>query len=80
MSEQVDWNKLRAFVLQRFNAKYATMSDYLRNLPTIVLNDPETMKPMYLSPTDAIREVTNLSEAGKKIIVAEIKKIQTMQP
>lgn len=79
MSE-VDWNRYRDIVLQRMRAKYERMSDYLRALPTFVFQDPATMQSQILSPNDAIREVTNLSELGKKIIVAEINKMSAMQP
>ena len=75
-----DWSKMRDLVLQRFRAKYAVMSDYLRNLPTIHFQDPDTMQSILVSPSDAIREVTNLSDLGKKIIAAEISKLQNLQP
>lgn len=76
---EVDWNRYREIVLTRMRAKYSVMSEALRNLPTIVFQDQETMETIMLSPNDAIREVSNLSELGKKIISAEIVKLSEMQ-
>ena len=79
MSEP-DWQRMKDLVLQRLRAKYNAMSESLRNLPTIHFQDPDTMESILLSPNDAIREVSNLSEIGKKILVGEINKLQKMQP
>lgn len=79
MSEP-DWQRMKDLVLQRLRAKYNAMSESLRNLPTIHFQDPDTMESVLLSPNDAIREVSNLSEIGKKILVGEINKLQKMQP
>lgn len=76
----VDWNKYRDLVLQRLRARYASFSETLRNMPTIVFQDPETMETLMLSPNDAIREVNNLSDLGKKYMTAEIRKLAQMQP
>lgn len=77
---EVDWNRLRNIVLQRFRAKWSVMSEYMRNLPTVVFTDPATLKEVVLSPNDAIREVEVLSERGKQIISAEVVKMRELQP
>ena len=79
MSQQ-DLERYRQVVLQRMRAKWSMMSDYMRSLPTYVFQDPQTMQTITLSPNDAIREVENFSEIGKRIIVAEATKIQQLQP
>ena len=75
-----DWNRMKDLVLQRLRAKYNAMSESLRNLPTIHFQDPNTMESILLSPNDVIREVSALSELGKKVVSAEITKLQKMQP
>lgn len=71
----VDWDRMRKTVLTLINAKYGRMADYQRNLPYLVYQDEETLETIQVSPNDAIIEVTNMSEIGKKIIVAEMAKI-----
>lgn len=61
-------------------AKWEGMSQSLRNLPTYVWQDSETMRTFTLTPTEAIREVTLLSETGKKIVSAELNKMGLLQP
>lgn len=72
--------QLRPIVLQRMRAKWNMMSDYMRNLPTYVFQDPQTFQTITLSPNDAIKEVETLTELGRKIIIAESMKLQSMQP
>ena len=80
MSEtEPDWEKFRGLILKRLHAKWDDKSDYLRNLPTLVFEDPKTMQSDLISPTDAIREVSNLSPTGKKIIVAQINLLSRLQ-
>jgi len=60
-------------------AKWAQMSDYMRNLPTLVFQDPATLEEIVLSPNQAIQEVEALSERGKQIITAELIKMGELQ-
>uniref|UniRef100_A0A6M3J3P5 Uncharacterized protein n=1 Tax=viral metagenome TaxID=1070528 RepID=A0A6M3J3P5_9ZZZZ len=71
MSE-VNWQEMKKIALARMEAKYNQMSDSLRNLPTLIFQDPDTMQTIVLSPNEAIREARNLSELGKKVIAATI--------
>ena len=75
----MDWDKSRQIVLTYLNAKYAKFSDFLRQLPNQLFNDPETMETIQVSPSDALREVQNLSELGKKIIVATLRNLDRLQ-
>lgn len=75
----LDFNRYRTIVLQRMRAKWAQMSDYMRNLPTLVFQDPATLEEIVLSPNQAIQEVEALSERGKQIITAELIKMGELQ-
>jgi len=74
-----DWSKGRDRVLAYLRAKNATRSDYMNNLPFLTFQDPETMEEIRVSPNDAVIEVNNLSEIGKKIIVATLKNMDRLQ-
>lgn len=76
---EVDWAKERQVVLTYLHSKYDTMSEFMRNRPFLLFNDPATMETIQLSPADVINEVNNLSDIGKKIIVAELKKMGRLQ-
>jgi hypothetical protein len=71
---------MRKLVLQKLEARYAGMSDYVRNLRNIVFQDRETMEEFVVSPNELIREVHNLSDLGKKYIVAQINQMSQFQP
>lgn len=77
---QAQLERYRQVVLQRMRAKWNIMSDYMRNLPTYVFQDPQTFETITLSPNQAIKEVETLSDLGKRIIVAEAIKLQMLQP
>ena len=70
-----DWNRMKEVVLQFLRTKYGRLPESQRMLPYIMFTDPDTMELIPISPNDAIREVSNLSELGRKIIVAEINKV-----
>ena len=74
MSEP-DWKRMQTVVLNFLRAKYDRLPESQRQLPYFVFNDPDTMELINLSPNDVIREVSALSELGRKIITAEINKI-----
>jgi len=78
--EAVDWSKSRDIVLKRLHARYDGMSEALRAMPTIVFQDPETMETIMVSPNEALLEVNNLSDLGKKIIAATIQQLRRLQP
>lgn len=77
---EVDWTQSRDIVLKRLHARYDGMSEALRAMPTIVFQDPETMETIMVSPNEAILEVNNLSELGKKIIAAVLQELSRLQP
>ena len=79
-SPQNDWQKIRDLLLPRFQAKYAAMSDFQRQLPAFPLQDPDTMETILLTPNEVIREITHLSDIGKKILAAEAQKLRQLQP
>ena len=79
-SGNIEWKKMKELVLQRLHAKYDALSKEERQRTVLHMQDPETMESITLSPDDQITEVQSLSDIGKKIVVAQIQLISTLQP
>ena len=75
---EIDWEKAQQIVLVYLNDKYSTISQRLRSMKNFVFNDPETFETVLISPNDAILEVEAMSPLGKRIVAAEISKLQRM--
>lgn len=75
---EIDWGKAQKIVLTYLNDKYDSLSHRLRETKNFVFNDPETFETVLISPNDAIIEVESLSSLGKKIIAAELSKLERM--
>lgn len=72
MSTDAEWQQLRILVKQRLHTKYDTMSDFMRNLPTVPYIDSKN-QTVLVSPNDAIREVEHFSDIGQRIIYSIMK-------
>ena len=77
---EAEWKKMQFLVKTRLHAKYDSMSDRMKNLPTIHFQDPQTLESVLLSPKDAINEVEALTDIGKHIIKGTIALLQELQP
>ncbi len=63
---------MKAAVLKLLHTKYDLLPDWKKNMPYFNFQDEKTLEHIQLSPNDAIREVSNLTDLGKKLILAEI--------
>jgi hypothetical protein len=66
--------------LIRMHAKYDKMPRADKQKSLLHIQDPETMDSIILTPDDQIYEVTHLTEIGKKLIVASLQHISSLQP
>lgn len=74
----INWTEEQKRVLARFNDLWGMLPDYQRRLTGYSFSDPDTGEKINLRIADVISEVSRLTEIGKKIITAELEKMEKL--